>query len=91
VLTSAHFLRPALEIEFDFHQARDAMYVCVCRAVTDKEVEGALERGACTIDQVGVACGAGGDCGACRGRIAEMIEERRCSARALPVLRDRAA
>ncbi len=52
------------------------MYVCVCRAVTDREVQGVIERGACSVDEVTRACGAGGDCGACRGMIADMVEER---------------
>jgi bacterioferritin-associated ferredoxin len=50
------------------------MYVCVCRAVTDTEVDRAIDEGACTLAQVTRACGAGGDCGACRGMIEEMIE-----------------
>jgi bacterioferritin-associated ferredoxin len=52
------------------------MYVCVCKAVTDKEVENAIDDGACTVADVTRECGAGGDCGACRGMIEDMIEER---------------
>ncbi len=50
------------------------MYVCVCRAVTDKKVEEVIEHGAQTVDAVTRACGAGGDCGACREKIGEMID-----------------
>jgi bacterioferritin-associated ferredoxin len=53
------------------------MYVCVCKAVTDREVEQAIDAGACTVADVTRACGAGGDCGACRGMIDDMLEERR--------------
>ena len=52
------------------------MYVCVCRAVTDRTVAETIDGGAHTVEAVTKACGAGGDCGACRGKIEEMIEDR---------------
>ena len=69
------------------------MYVCVCRAVTDKEVAAAIEGGAHSVEAVTRACGAGGDCGACRGQIEDMLEERGCcnGKRCLPVITERAA
>jgi bacterioferritin-associated ferredoxin len=67
------------------------MYVCVCRAVTDKEVEAAIDGGAETVDAVTQACQAGGDCGACHGHIEDMIEERACPGRRLALIRERAA
>jgi bacterioferritin-associated ferredoxin len=51
------------------------MYVCVCLAVSDKEVQAAIETGATTREAVTRACGAGGDCGACHGMISTMIED----------------
>lgn len=51
------------------------MYVCVCLAVSQSEVEAAIEGGASTREAVTRACGAGGDCGACHGMIATMIED----------------
>ena len=53
------------------------MYVCVCMAVTDAEVEAAIANGAHTREAVTRACRAGGDCGACHGMIRGMIEEHR--------------
>ncbi len=50
------------------------MYVCVCNAVTDREVERAIECGAKTRAEVTRACGAGGDCGSCHHMIEEMVE-----------------
>jgi bacterioferritin-associated ferredoxin len=50
------------------------MFVCVCRAVSVTEVEKAIDDGADTVEQVTRACKAGGDCGACRNTIEEMIE-----------------
>jgi bacterioferritin-associated ferredoxin len=52
------------------------MYVCVCLAVTESEVSEAIGRGASTREAVTRACGAGGDCGACHGMIATMLEDR---------------
>ncbi len=50
------------------------MFVCVCRAVTDKEVEASIEAGAHTVEAVTAKCQAGGDCGACHNMIEDMIE-----------------
>jgi bacterioferritin-associated ferredoxin len=51
------------------------MYVCVCLAVTESEVEAAIASGAHTRDAVTRACRAGGDCGACHGMIESKIED----------------
>ncbi len=53
------------------------MYVCICRAVKDSRIHLAIAEGASTVDDVEAACGAGGDCGSCRGEIADMIDEHR--------------
>jgi bacterioferritin-associated ferredoxin len=52
------------------------MYVCICRAVTDREVCKAIDAGARSVPDVTRACRAGEDCGACRGHIEDMIAER---------------
>jgi bacterioferritin-associated ferredoxin len=71
------------------------MYVCICRAVTEREVESAIEQGAKTVQAVTRSCCAGDDCGACRGAIEDMIEKRWAAvdepAVRLPVVRERAA
>lgn len=51
------------------------MYVCVCSAVSETEVQAAIEAGATTREAVTLACKAGGDCGACHGMIRTMIED----------------
>lgn len=51
------------------------MYVCVCLAVTQVEVDGVIEAGAHTREAVTRACRAGGDCGSCHGMIEQMIED----------------
>ncbi len=71
------------------------MYVCVCRAVTEREVKAAIEHGAKTVQAVTNSCCAGDDCGACRGAIEDLIEDRwgvaAEPALRLPVVRERAA
>ena len=71
------------------------MYVCVCRAVTEREVKSAIDQGARTVEAVTGACCAGDDCGACRGTIEDLIEDRWGAsaepAVRLPVVRERAA
>lgn len=51
------------------------MYVCVCLAVSDKEVREAIQSGCHSRHAVTRTCGAGGDCGACHGMIENMIED----------------
>jgi bacterioferritin-associated ferredoxin len=70
------------------------MYVCVCNAVTDREVQRAIDGGAKTRAEVTHACGAGGDCGSCHRMIEEMVgkatgEEKLVAAASL--VRERAA
>jgi len=50
------------------------VYVCLCKAASDKDVKAAITDGARTVDEVGEACGAGTGCGACRPMIHEMLE-----------------
>ncbi len=68
-----------------------AMFVCVCHAVTDSKVREAIEGGASTRAEVTRACGAGGDCGACHGHIEDMIEEHQELVAASSLNRHRAA
>ena len=55
------------------------MYVCVCFAVTDSQVQDAIDGGASTRAEVTRACRAGGDCGSCHGMIDQMLDERSCA------------
>jgi bacterioferritin-associated ferredoxin len=70
------------------------MIVCLCHRVSDRTIQGCIDRGARTLDEVGASCGAGTDCGGCRGEIESMLDEARDSAsgaRRLPVLDENAA
>jgi bacterioferritin-associated ferredoxin len=69
----------ALDFENAIHyplRQRFWMYVCICRAVTDREVKSAIDLGARTVQAVTQACCAGDDCGACHEMIEDMIAER---------------
>ncbi|WP_028463025.1 bacterioferritin-associated ferredoxin [Nocardia sp. 348MFTsu5.1] len=50
------------------------MYVCLCHGVTSHVVEQAVADGARTSKEVANACGAGSDCGRCRGTVRAIIE-----------------
>ena len=41
------------------------MYVCSCRAVTDRAITHEVSQGAQTIDDLAARCGAGAECGGC--------------------------
>lgn len=51
------------------------MFVCVCFAVTEAQVDHAIASGAHTRAAVTGVCGAGGDCGSCHGMIETKIED----------------
>jgi bacterioferritin-associated ferredoxin len=51
------------------------MLVCLCRGVCDRKVRATIREGAKSCSEVGSACGAGTDCGACRPMIRKMLAE----------------
>jgi len=50
------------------------MILCICQSVTDREIDAAIRSGAHSVADVSRACGAGDDCGCCRGSIEQRIE-----------------
>ncbi len=52
------------------------MYVCLCRAVTDVQILGAIDEGAHTLRQVARRCGAGTACGGCRPTVEALVRKR---------------
>jgi len=51
------------------------VFVCSCRAVTDRTVDAAIVSGASTIEEVATRCGAGGRCGGCWPELQRLIDE----------------
>lgn len=64
------------------------MYVCGCRAVTDREVHAAVRAGARSAAEVAEHCGAGSRCGNCLDLVLAVVEASRPAetAVALPLL-----
>jgi bacterioferritin-associated ferredoxin len=50
------------------------MIVCLCHAVTERDLERVISDGATTVEEVGRRCGAGTDCGACLREVREKLE-----------------
>lgn len=53
------------------------MYVCSCRAVTDRTIRAAIASGAESIEEIAARCGAGARCGGCWPALAELLDEQR--------------
>jgi len=49
--------------------------ICHCRAVRDRTIVKAVQRGATTMSDVQRACGANTMCGGCEPAVAEIIEQ----------------
>ena len=52
------------------------MYVCLCKAITDKQIHDAVDGGAHTLSQVSETCGAGTGCGRCLDVAQQLIDQR---------------
>jgi bacterioferritin-associated ferredoxin len=53
------------------------MYLCICKAVSEKQVEDLLMKGRKSLDEISAECGAGTDCGTCRTRLEQKIQNSR--------------
>jgi len=53
------------------------VFVCGCRAVTDREVHDAVQQGARSAAEVAAHCGAGSRCGNCVDLVLAVIEASR--------------
>ena len=49
------------------------MILCHCRAVTDRTVRKAIDRGACDLQEVAARCGAGARCGGCHPALMSLL------------------
>ena len=59
------------------------MYVCHCRAVTDHTIDGEVERGASTIEEIAARCGAGSECGGCWPALEALLDRHHLMTREL--------
>lgn len=51
------------------------VFVCSCRAVTDRTVDAAIASGATTVRDVAERCGAGSRCGGCWPELQRLLDE----------------
>ena len=51
------------------------MYICVCKAVTESQLDSAISQGACSRRQLFECLGAGSQCGKCSPYIREKIKK----------------
>ena len=51
------------------------MYVCICAAVSDRQIKEAVREGACSLDQLAACLGVGTGCGCCRAMAQEILVE----------------
>lgn len=58
------------------------MYVCHCRAITDRTIRAAIAAGARTIEEVREQCSAGTRCQGCWPALAELLAESQAPERA---------
>jgi len=51
------------------------MYICICNAVTERDICVAAARGAATIDDLTIELGVGAGCGSCREGAQSVLSE----------------
>ena len=69
------FIFPALRMLATRKTGTDAMLVCHCRGVSDRQIKRAVKNGASSLREVGRATGAGMRCGGCRESVAKVVAE----------------
>ena len=55
------------------------MYICICNAVTQRQVEESAKAGATSVEELTASLGVGAGCGRCRECASELLREA-CSA-----------
>ena len=51
------------------------MYVCICNAVTEKDIHKQVDEGANTLNHLEKSLCVGANCGACKNRAQECLDE----------------
>jgi bacterioferritin-associated ferredoxin len=51
------------------------MYVCICKAVTDREIRGAVAEGTRTLHGLRKQLGCTGQCGKCKPQVRAILDE----------------
>ena len=53
------------------------MYICICNAITERDVRECARRGCGSLDQLSMELGVGTGCGKCRPLAKEILDETR--------------
>ena len=53
------------------------MYVCLCNAITDKQIEAAICDGACTVECLQRCLGVSTQCGKCACQVEQILVQKR--------------
>ena len=59
------------------------MYICLCNAITDREIRSCVEEGACSMRELESCLGVGAGCGRCKPAAREILNETRSAAQAI--------
>jgi bacterioferritin-associated ferredoxin len=51
------------------------MYICICNAITERDVRECVRRGCCSMDELSTELGVGTCCGRCRPVASEILNE----------------
>lgn len=62
-----------------------AVYVCVCNGVTDRDIQRAVDEGCDSLDALAARTGCGSTCGCCREYAEEAILQAQSKSLGLPI------
>lgn len=62
------------------------MYICICKAITDSQIETAIADGINTRKALHQCLGVGSDCGKCNRHVRELINKKSMPNIAIPVM-----
>ncbi len=54
------------------------MYICICNAITDRQIRSAVAAGAASLSEVSMQLGVGAGCGCCREAAQQVIRDAAC-------------
>lgn len=62
------------------------MYICVCKAVTDRQIQTAIDDGLNTHKQLNQCFGVGSGCGKCNRHVNELVNKNNVPSSEIPVI-----
>jgi len=54
------------------------VYICICNAITDRQIRAAVAAGAASLSDVSMQLGVGSGCGCCRDAAQQVIRDAAC-------------